>query len=360
MLKLLEFINQNPWNWEQKLSEKPYCLTIKRKNEFISFNYNQIDSDFYNPIVRECRGLILDTGFNPVCVPFFKFGNYGEGYADGIDWSTARVQSKIDGSLIKVWYDYENEGWRISTNATIDAFDAPLGSDICEYKNFGELFLNTAAYQGVRFSNLNKDFTYMFELVSPWNKVVVYHPKAKIYHIGTRNNKTLEEIDIDIGVEKPTEYPLKSLEECIEAAKNLPFNEEGYVVVDANWNRVKIKSPAYVAAHHLRNNGVITKSRIIALLRTGEEDEFLNYYPEFKEIIIEIKDEIKTFCDDMNWALKKALNRKFEDRKRFAEFALSTKCSHIFFNWLYGKIKKPDEWLWKQPDDKIVEWIERI
>ena len=55
-----------------------------------------------------------------------------------------------------------------------------------------------------------------------------------------------------------------------------------------------------------------------------------------------------------------ALNRKFEDRKRFAEFALSTKCSPMMFNWLDGKIKKPDEWLWKQPDDKIVEWIERI
>ena len=93
-MKLIEFIKNNI-DWEQKLQDKPYCITIKRKDNFIIFNYNQIESDFYNPIVKECRGVILeDKTFKPVCVPFYKFGNYGEGYADTIDWSAARVQKK--------------------------------------------------------------------------------------------------------------------------------------------------------------------------------------------------------------------------------------------------------------------------
>jgi hypothetical protein len=28
--------------------------------------------------------------------------------------------------------------------------------------------------------------------------------------------------------------------------------DEGYVIVDANFNRVKVKKPAYVAVHHLK------------------------------------------------------------------------------------------------------------
>ena len=59
MLKLVEFIKNNA-DWEAKLQDKPYCITIKRKDNFIIFNYNQIESDFYNPIVKECRGIILE------------------------------------------------------------------------------------------------------------------------------------------------------------------------------------------------------------------------------------------------------------------------------------------------------------
>ena len=53
MLHLIKFIKSNP-DWEQKITEKPYCITVKRKDNFIMFSYSQIDSDFLNPIVKEC------------------------------------------------------------------------------------------------------------------------------------------------------------------------------------------------------------------------------------------------------------------------------------------------------------------
>ena len=91
MLELQKFIQSNP-NWELRLSQKPYCITVKHKDNFIMFSYSQIDSDFFNPVVKECRGIILDDKFNVCCYGFNKFGNYGEGYADNIDWNTARMQ----------------------------------------------------------------------------------------------------------------------------------------------------------------------------------------------------------------------------------------------------------------------------
>jgi len=84
ILKVIELIKNNP-NWREILSESPYCITIKDDGDFILLKYSQIDSDFNNEIVRECRGLIIHKNFNPVCVPFYKFGNYGESYADNID-----------------------------------------------------------------------------------------------------------------------------------------------------------------------------------------------------------------------------------------------------------------------------------
>jgi len=115
-LKLVEFIENNS-NWEELLSQKPYSLSIKRDGGYILFMYSQIDSDFGNPIVRECRGLIsLEETLRPVCVPFFKFFNAQEGHASKIDWSTARVLEKLDGSIIKLWFF---DGWHVSTNGTI-------------------------------------------------------------------------------------------------------------------------------------------------------------------------------------------------------------------------------------------------
>src|SRR5689334_401284 len=119
MLKLQEFINLHE-NWEELLSQKPYALSIKRDAGYVLFAYNMIESDFSNSIVQEARGVIFDElTMIPVCIPFFKFFNVQEGHAADIDWSTATVTEKLDGSIIKLWNDAG--AWHISTNGTIDA-----------------------------------------------------------------------------------------------------------------------------------------------------------------------------------------------------------------------------------------------
>src|SRR5690606_13664662 len=179
-----------------------------------------------------------------------------------IDWSTARVLEKLDGSLAKLWY--HNGGWHVSTNGTINAHNAELpmsivdpqtGYRIDNYYDLFRLALWTADINYGEFkSKLDTDYTYMFELVSPYNRVVIPYTETKLYHIGSRNNKTLKEEELDIGIEKPKEYSLSTLEDCLWATERMLFSEEGYVVVDNQYNRVKIKSPNYVAAHHLKNN----------------------------------------------------------------------------------------------------------
>lgn len=362
-LKLLEFIKNNK-NWEELLSQKPYCLSIKRDDGYILFMYNQIDSDMSNPIVQESRGIIFweETMF-PVCVPFFKFFNVQETQAAEIDWSTAEVQEKLDGSIIKLWY--HKFGWNVSTNGTIHAINAELKMPVAilekqnKYlRNYMDLFIYANQKRIDWYNSLDKGYTYIFELVSPYNRVVVPYKETKLYHIGSRNNYTLMEEDLDIGIEKPRKYNISTLEECLKISENLPFDEEGYVVVDSNYNRVKIKSHAYVVAHHLKNNGVVTYSKILDLIKLNEGSEFLSYYPEYKDAFDMIKDKINYFIKDAESTWENIMFKiPYMSRKDFALWAGKHYCPPVFFSLYDGKHETVKEWLYNQKNEKILKWI---
>jgi DNA-binding Lrp family transcriptional regulator len=324
--------------------------------------YSQIDSDFNEEIVRECRGLIINTDLDPICVPFSKFGNYGESYADKIDWATAEVEEKIDGSLIKVW-NYAGK-WIVSTNGTIFAKKANIGSeyDIKTdriYNNYGDLFDAAAIASGLDFNSLNPQYTYMFELVSPYNRVVTPYESIDLYHIGTRDTATLKELEVDIGIKKPGIYQCSNINDLIKMASQLRYCEEGYVVKDANYRRIKVKSPAYVAVSNLISG--LNEKRLLELLRTNEVGEFLSYFPEYQPHIETLKGKLESLEQYLIHVIQEKITSvHYETRKDFAEMATKTKYPAFFFNYYDGKVKAPREWIWSLPNDKIIEQFEKL
>ncbi|MBO4962274.1 MAG: hypothetical protein J6C97_00705 [Clostridia bacterium] len=356
-MKLVEFIKNND-DWEKVLSSSPYYIQIKRHDGYIIFNYNQLFSDFNLEIVRECRGCILkEDGFKPVCVAFYKFGNYKESYVPDIDWASATTQEKVDGTIIKVWHD---NGWHVSTNGSINAsycdiHKSNLTNQTCPYSTYGELFEIAKNNAGLNFDSLNKNYTYIFELVGPYNKVVVSYDKTEIYHIGTRDLTTMQELDIDIGVKKPKVYPLNDLQACVESAKNLPFNAEGYVVVDKFYNRVKIKSPSYVKFHHLKHNSSPNTSHIIELLKENELAEFLTYFPEYSNWVQKIKDKLEQVVFYMQQELNKIKEMQFSSKKDFAFYVTKLNNYAFYFAWYHNKNITPKAWLYSLPTKNLVQ-----
>lgn len=304
-LNIQKFIAEHD-DWEILLQEKPYCLTISREVwngiKLIMFKYNQIDSDFNQEICRECRGLILNEDtLEPISFPFMKFGNVSEGsWVEKIDWDDdPYVLEKCDGSLIKVVK--LNGKLLISTNGTILAESAPIAEQIgCESKNFKELFYWALNKQFSNFSNewfenlFEEGYTYMFELCTIYNRVVVVHNEPKTYFIGVRNNKTFEETYVmDHQLSKifvtPKTYRFRTFEECVETAKALPWDSEGYVITDRSFRRNKAKSLGYLSCHHMKNNGVLSYERGIDIVRRNEVGEVVAYFPEFNEHLEKIK-----------------------------------------------------------------------
>jgi len=352
MLELQQFILSNP-NWRGTLSQPPYCLKINEKEGLVILNYNTIDSNFLLKLVQEARGIILDStdNFKVVCYSYNKFFNAQDPLAAKIDWASAEVQEKLDGSLLKVWY--ARKEWHVSTNGMIDARDAEASKDF--NKTFYDLFIEAKAKTTLDFDTLNKDYTYMFELTSPYNRVVVPYSETEISHIGTRDNISFKEYELDIGIKKPKKYKFGSLEECVENAKKLPFNEEGYVVVDKFWSRVKVKSVNYLAAHHMKNNGVVTYSRVLDMIRAEQHDDFLAIFPEYSEhfekVLPKYVDLLKQCACDIEWASQ----NPFPTRKEYAVWATHHKYPALLFAWLDKKIKTPEEFIKNVPSEKLLK-----
>jgi len=357
-LEITKFIQENP-DWEDMLADSPFYVKTKREGVFVLLKYDQIRSDMTIPMVRECRGIILDetAQYNPVCVPFFKFGNFGEAYVPDIDWTTARVQEKLDGSLMKLWY-YMGK-WHISSNGEIDARNAHISSALltnARKTDLYTLFIEAWYKTGKRFEDLNRNFTYLFELTSKHNRVVVKYNETAIRHIGTRDIRTLDECNMDIGIPMPREFAFRTLDECIENAKQLGYDDEGYVVVDRHFNRIKVKSPLYVALNHI-SQGVTTHGNIVEIIQKNEQGEFLTYFPELQEVFEDILTRIEAFSARQDEALSEILSMKYDSRKALAEVVTKKECPACLFAIVDGKADSARNWLLSRPVEKILGYI---
>ena len=358
-------------NWEELLTQAPYSLKLSEDGPYVMFKYNQIESDFNNPIVREARGIIFRKGEwnNPVCWAFNKFGNYGEGWVEDIDWSTVFVSEKIDGSLMKVWWDGE---WKISTNGTIDAYKAELGD--ARMTNFGKYFTTTILKYYPTCSNflceLDTNLTYMFELVGPYNRIVIPYDEPAIYFLGARNKYTGEEFNCSTLVagslnmgrfHLPKQYPLTSIDDCVDIAGTLSWDNEGFVACDAQFNRVKIKSPAYVMAHFARNNNVITRKHLINIVVNNEIAEFLCYASDYKAEIDTCKALIDKYYIIADWCVNVCQKARKLPRNEYA--ALVKTFPAIFQGLLfknYDKVVTVREFTANWTENKWEEHLEAL
>lgn len=338
-------MKKNP-NWEELLSNPPYSLKIKRKDNLILFNYSQIESDPSNEIVKEARGAIIeDKTFKPICVGFKRFYNIDEPYAAKIDWNSAIATSKEDGTLFFVyWY---NDEWHVKTRSTFDAEEAPM--DNVKFANFKKLFdYLIFFYPNFSYEKLNKNYVYCLEGCSNFNRIVIEYNIPCLFHLMTRDMSTLQEIDTEIGIPKPQMYNLNNEEEYRQLVASMPEGHEGIVVCDKNGERVKIKTPLYFQLHRMANNGNITLERVIDLIRANDTDEFLSYFPSYEEYftkIYNILGRIEAFITTAEHIAKhsrKVLEEQYSEkvaRKIFAQTYVDFEVKHIYFDAYNGILR---------------------
>ena len=322
MLEVIEFLREHGLN---ALSERYKIKTARhgRYPHLVLLKYNQISSPMHELIVQQCRGIIVDErDWSVVSRPYDKFFNVGENGAAPVDWSSARILEKLDGSLMTLYFAHDQ--WHVASSGLPDA-QGSAGAGLTMHQLFWRTWqqlgyaLPTATY-----------CCFMFELMTPVNRIVVRHNSPRLVLHGARNLNTMAELEpqaiasaLGWGWECVQSYLLTSLQETIEAAAQLdPLHSEGFIVRDAAFRRVKIKSPQYVRLHHLKD-GLSTK-RMLDVARLNEGAEFLSYFPEWADDFRAIHERYR------NWiAAGEALYAELRDIPTQKDFALrAVKTAH--------------------------------
>ena len=327
---------------EQKVKDN---IRPKEKDGMYLYRYSdKVIVPRNHPVLVKCRGLILDKDGRVLNYPFDRFFNPHEKESTDIDWETAQIQEKVDGSLICVFY--YNDQWQVTTRGSF--YPNPLADS-----DFSLLFKEYFD----AFDKLTRNFCYMFELVTDRNRIVTWYEESFVVLLGVRNLETLIEVPyivvdrvaIELQVRRPRLYEAKNLEECRKLFSGLKDDEEGFVAVDLNSNRIKLKQDSYLT---LSNIKMLKDNDILDYVRglTELDSELLQKDEEILARTNQIRSEWDAFLGILEMVFG-GLNK--DTRKEFALEAIT----YPFRKFLFQKLDGREVRVVKLSYDELNAWV---
>lgn len=321
---------------EQLLEEmiRQNYVKIQKHPDHDLFIYNYTQTAQYNRIWNEvtlaCRGLILDGRKKVVARPFPKFFNLEEPENQHLPDEPFEVLEKVDGSLGIL---YRIDGV---------PYIASRGSFTSEQALTATKMLHTQYADTV--SLLDPEFTYLFEIIYPENRIVVdYGQKSELILLGKIHTESGKEAPLpSIGFPVIKKYEgVKGLSEL--KALNTE-NQEGFVIRYESGYRLKIKFEEYQRLHSIIT--MVSSVTIWEFLKEGKSpDEMLEHVPdEFYKWVQKTVRNLQEKYDAILAVAKKEF-KVLDNRKETAQYFLKCTYPAILFNLLDGK--PVDQTIWK-------------
>lgn len=232
---------------------------VNKELDVVVFNYTPL-TPLNTEIGREARALFLQLK------TWFVVGKSIGGFLDihskdisstlnNFNWSKAKAYNKYDGCLVVLYY-YKDEwrlGTRFSTDGKCNVFSPNSGESEIHWIN---VFKNTLVEYGMQWEHfitlLDEYKYYTFELCTPWNRNTVIYPNSLIKLLAIVDSNTLLEDELNepkLKVFEPEFELVNSIDDVhsLISKNDDPLENEGYIVVDDKFNRIKVKNPKYDA-----------------------------------------------------------------------------------------------------------------
>jgi RNA ligase len=265
-------------SWMIKQRHPSLDLTIYNYSQ-----YTQYES-YWTPETISARGLVINDAGTIVARPFGKFFNLAEHDPSEIPNLTFEVFEKMDGSL-GILFSYQGQ-WVFASRGSFTSEQAEEGSKML---------------QAMDLSGLDPEFTYLFEIIYPSNRICVDYGDTRdlvmLAAIHTQSGQEMSYLDMweiygqEFTIVKayPSGTSLSDLQAFIGTEES---NREGYVIRFSNGFRVKMKFEEYVRLHRIVTQ--VSSISIWDMLRKGESlDAIIDHVPdEFYQWVKEIIHEM--------------------------------------------------------------------
>ena len=352
----LQIISENT-NW-QEILQNDFAISAKNDPlvpDYFNLCYDQIGSPKSHKLVQECRGVVVDAS-EPIAVgrPFDRFYNYGEvpDITKSINFENCTVFDKLDGSIITFYFSEKYNTWLVSTKSTTTARSSFTKNRIaflhlilealnCNSEHFSKmspyipeetLFIDDSVFwtymdmiNNIIDPHFDRSYTYICELTSPHNQIVTKYDESELTLIGCRHidgyYRDINEMSGTL-LNVPKTYQVNGLDEIQKVLDDLNNGKEnvleGFVVMDNETHvRTKIKSGTYLKIHRALG-GKFTRKDAIRVAMDGEEDEFLSYYPEHKDAVMDLVKKREEIIEKIDECME-FYDNNISDRKTVAQ-----------------------------------------
>lgn len=339
-----------------------------------SLNYDQIKVKPGDPLAEQCRGMVIrykngrqhmiddshvwkdsaPAEFEVLAWPMNRFYNSAEHTAAKIDWNTAKVLEKLDGTMIVLYA--EDDMWCVATRSVSNA-DLPMNSDgvVNANRTFTTLFKEGVQNTlGMSFDEwtkkLDRSNTYVFELTSPYNRIVVKYDETRFTLLALRDIRSGLELDpivfCDFLKQQKIEVPplpktfdLSSIEGAAAYVDQQdPAQMEGVVIVDEYFNRVKVKNAKWVLSSKMHDAISTSRRSVLEAILTQKIDD----------VIPLLEGDIRTEVEALTYRVHRyvrTIDKNFKDwfalstgiRKDFAKYVMAENCFKAPYFMLFEK-----------------------
>ena len=185
--------------------------------------------------------------------------------------------------------------------------------------------------QNLEFEHLNKEYCYSFVLQHPENKIVVPLTEKKliltnVYKINNEGENVIITTHPDLvenfNGNNVYQYNIKTFEfwdELLDhyASDNLDYTQQGIVIVNSEGHRMKIRNRNYERVKHLKGNNPKLQFHYYYLRQKGMVAEFLKYYPEYRAIFSQFRNDMHSFTAQLH---VNYINCFIQKQKKLSEY----------------------------------------
>jgi RNA ligase len=319
----------------------------------IIWNYSESVQygNLWDEVTLQTRGLVTDSEGNVVARPFKKFFNIEQNKHTPTE--EFDVYEKMDGSL-GIFFNYKGE-WVLATRGSFTSDQSVKGTELLQKYDY---------------NRLNPDYTYLFEIIYPENRIVCTYDFEDLVLLGMIHTQSGYEVNIHSGNDEDIRFKnllnnlgfnivkkYDGISDYTDLKQSIADNKEGFVVRFSNGDRMKIKGEEYLRLHKIMTN--LSTIGVWEVLSTGGKmEDYLKDVPD------EFYKKVKMYVQSLNYEYYQYSEyvRKMHNGFRYGKYGDKevepTKkefSEHLERNNVHPKVKSICFAMWdRKPYDHII------